>query len=285
MEEKKIFLRVYESRNKFRFLINKQPQQKNKIIRNLSLCVIQNYSGYAVVKVEKKNQGKQLFKPIDIVYDPVQNFYYIVDYYFTFHLHVAYCLQYSKGKKGTEILHAFQCYSCYKFHSTKTGFEKHFQCCSQISGVVYKFDNTCSVSYEDIFKFMGDLRFVVYFDFETTTGSDLFLDKKMYVISYCSIFAFHPKLKMDRIVIYRSFQQTQDELFHLSHLKEKMLQYVDPITLDQGKDAAINVFEKKSSFALSEMFSVELKFTIDALLKWSYTNYKLRFVEIDTLTK
>ena len=77
---------------------------------------------------------------------------------------------------------------------------------------------------------MGDLTFAVYFDFETTAGSNLFLDKKVYVISDCLIFAFQPKLKMDRIELYRSFQQTQDELFNLSHLREKMLQYVDPIT-------------------------------------------------------
>ena len=77
---------------------------------------------------------------------------------------------------------------------------------------------------------MGDLTFAVYFDFETTAGSNLFLDKKVYVISDCLIFAFQPKLKMDRIELYRSFQQTQDELFNLSHLREKKLQYVDPIT-------------------------------------------------------
>ena len=77
---------------------------------------------------------------------------------------------------------------------------------------------------------MGDLTFAVYFDFETTAGSNLFLDKKVYVISDSLIFAFQPKLKMDRIELYRSFQQTQDELFNLSHLREKMLQYVDPIT-------------------------------------------------------
>ena len=90
---------------------------------------------------------------------------------------------------------------------------------------------------------------------------------------------------MHRIVVYGSFQQTQDELFDLSHLKEKMLQYVDPVTLNQLKDAAINIFEKKLSFALSEMFSVELQFRIHALLKWFYNINKWRFVEINTLTK
>ena len=41
--------------------------------------------------------------------------------------------------------------------------------------------------------------------------------------------------------------------------------------------------KKKSSFALSEMFSVELKFTIDGLLK-SFSNIcKSSFIELDIL--
>ena len=69
----------------------------------------------------------------------------------------------------------------------------------------------------------------------------------MYLISLCLIFVFYAKLNIHRIVVYGSFQQTQNELFDLSHLKEKMLQYVDPITLNQLKDAAINIFEKKNN--------------------------------------
>ena len=80
-----MFLRVYECRNKFWFLINKQPQGKIKIICNLSSCAIQKYNGYVVVKVEKKNQEKQMFEPTDIVYDPAQDFDDIIDCYFTFH--------------------------------------------------------------------------------------------------------------------------------------------------------------------------------------------------------
>lgn len=47
---------------------------------------------------------------------------------------------------------------------------------------------------------------------------------------------------MDRIIVYRNFKQVQDALFNLSYLKEKMLQYIDPITLDQPTDVAINLF-------------------------------------------
>ena len=107
----------------------------------------------------------------------------------------------------------------------------------------------------------------------------------MYVISYCMIFAFHPKLKIEQIVIYRSFHQRQDELFDLSHLKQKMLQYTDYVMLNQLKDAGLTVHEKKSSLTLSEIFSLELKFTIDVLLKRFYTIYKTRFLALDMVTK
>ena len=85
--------------------------------------------------------------------------------------------------------------------------------------------------------FGGDLPFVAYFHFEATARCDLFLYKKMYVISFCTVFAFHSKLNIDRTVAYGRFQQKQEELFDLDHLKEQMLQYVDRVTLNQPKDA------------------------------------------------
>ena len=141
------------------------------------------------------------------------------------------------------------------------------------------------LTFEGNYQFLGDQPFVVYFDFETTAGSDLFQDKEMYVISYCLVFAFHPKLDIERILVYRILQQNQQQLFDSSHLKLKMLQFVDSVTLNKFKDKGLKVYGKKSSFALSEMSSVELKFTIDLLLKWFYSLYKMRFLELDTLTK
>ena len=75
------------------------------------------------------------------------------------------------------------------------------------------------------------------------------------------IFVFHPKLHLSIIVVFRSFQQNQDQLFDLSHLNDK------------------------SSFALSELLSTKLKFTIDLLVKWFKQEYKSRFLETDALTK
>ena len=114
--------------------------------------------------------------------------------------------------------------------------------CSQTDGIVYKFDNKSLVSYKDNYRFLGDLPFVAYFDFETTAGNGASMDKKMYVLNYCLIFAFHPKLDIDRIVVYRSLQQTQEHLFDLSHLIPKMLQFLDKATLNQLKDVGLKVY-------------------------------------------
>ena len=137
---------------------------------------------------------KQLYEPIDIVYDPVETLEKIIECYFTLKIHVAYRLKYSKGAKRIETLHAFESYSYHKFHSTKKQFEKHLTICLQSAGIVYKFDNKMLVGFEDNYRFLGDLPFALYFHLERTAGSNLFQDKKLYVISYCIIIAFHPKL-------------------------------------------------------------------------------------------
>ena len=64
-----------------------------------------------------------------------------------------------------------------------------------------------------------------------------------------------------------------------------MLKHEVQISLMQLKDAAAKVLKKESPFALSEMFSIELKFTIDLLVSWLNKTHKSRFLEIDTLTK
>ena len=91
------------------------------------------------------------------------------------------------------------------------------------------------------------------------------------------VFAFHPKLKLDRIVVFCSFQQKENEIFDLSHPNDQMLEHVDHVSLMQLKDAAVKVLKKESPFALSEMFSIKLKFTIDLLVSWFNKTHKSRF--------
>ena len=107
--EKNLFLRVYEKRNKFSYLIKKPPTGKNSVIRDLSSCLIERYNGYQVVKIEKRDCQKSLFEPIDIVYDPVEGPDQNIKCYYTSKIYFAYCLKYSKGAKGIDTLLAFEC--------------------------------------------------------------------------------------------------------------------------------------------------------------------------------
>ena len=93
----------------------------------------------------------------------------------------------------------------------------------------------------------------------------VFLDPKMFVVGYYQIYTFHPSLNLDKIFIFRSFQQGPEEIYDLNHFREKHISYFDKVTFNQLKDAATAVLAREKSFPLSELFSVELKFTIDTL--------------------
>ena len=106
----------------------------------------------------------------------------------------------------------------------------------------------------------------------------------MYAISYFIIFAFHPKLHIERIGILRSFCLSLDQLTDVIYLNPDMFKNLDQVTTNQLKDCAINVSEK-SKYAISEMCSNTLKFASDCLKKWFSRKYKKMFLEIDVLSK
>ena len=53
--------------------------------------------------------------------------------------------------------------------------KKHLSVCSAKEGITYAFDIGQILNYQDNFKYLGDLPFTVYFDFETATGNSPFL--------------------------------------------------------------------------------------------------------------
>ena len=52
-------------------------------------------------------------------------------------------------------------------------------------------------------------------------------------------------------------------------------------TLKQLEAAALSVKQKEKNTALAEMFSIELKFTVDCLKAWFQKNHKILEVDID----
>ena len=92
------------------------------------------------------------------------------------------------------------------------------------------------------------------------------------------IVAFHPDLSLPRINLFRSYDQSYSLLMSLAHLLVFAFNYFDDSeifnknTLKQLEAAASSVKQKEKNTALTDMFSVELKFTIDCLKSWFQKN-------------
>ena len=52
--------------------------------------------------------------------------------------------------------------------------KKYTQVCAAKEGTTYWFKNGVIIFFQDNFKYLGDVPFMVYFDFETTTGDSFF---------------------------------------------------------------------------------------------------------------
>ena len=90
----------------------------------------------------------------------------------------------------------------------------------------------------------------------------------MFTVSYVIILAFHPDLNWDRIIIERSFGHSRVRLCSLNYLTNEQLKLKDLTTLKQLRDCAFSVASKKKKIAICEMFTTELKFAGDLLMKW-----------------
>ena len=237
-----LFLRVYEEKEKFRYITNTE-KDKRKIIREISSCVKEKFNGFIIVRVDFDNEIQRNFSPIDIVYRPVKNQNEIVNCYFTDKIYLAFRTTYSEGDK-IKHTNAFRCYYCTKFFSRRERFEKHLTFCNGKPGYVYNFDTQNILTFEENLKLKHDIPLTAYIDFETTAPTDKMLDPescKMKAVSYAIIFAFHPKLNFDRIIIERSFGHSRDKLTTIDYLTNEQLKFKDEITLKQLRDSALEV--------------------------------------------
>ena len=96
-------------------------------------------------------------------------------------------------------------------------------------------------------------------------------------MSYCQIYSFHPSLNLKKVVIFLSFQQRAEELYDLNRFRHEHTAYFNKTTFYQLKDAADAGLAREKSTSLAELFSVELKFTIDTLNAWFLDTIKSKF--------
>ena len=201
------FLRVFEQKNKYRNICIKNPKKQNQM-KELASCLSPKYNGFQIVKNSFCKLQRREFQPIDIIYEPTKNIANLPVCYYTDNISNAYTGLYSEGKKTRRAFSLYECYYCNKFFKNKTKAENHLKVCSRKPGIVYNFCSQTLTSFEDNFKSKGDVPFTIYFDFETTSPTDGDWlnpeDRKMFVVSYVIVVAFHPFFNFERILIQRS---------------------------------------------------------------------------------
>ena len=176
------FLKFFERRDKFKFLIKKKIKGKNKVSRNLSVSVIENFNGCEIIKHEFVRKEKIDFVPIEIVYEPIYDDHVPVPCYFTDQVHLAYRSYTGKNNKGKEkVIHytVRQCPYCETlFVKSDENFKKYIKVCDAKEGITSSFNNGEILFFQDKFKYLSDVQFTVYIDFETTIGDTVILIQK-----------------------------------------------------------------------------------------------------------
>ena len=272
-----MFLRVFELKDKFHYLIKQNSEQK-KYVNEVSACVIERFNGFTIVRLQFDNELRKEFSPIDIIYKPVKKRHAILNCFFTDKLHLTYKALYNETVKWDKLRSgfAFQCYFCGKFWTRQIRLDVHMKNCVGKPGFVYNFQTRNLLTYEENIKLKRDVPLTAYIDFETTAPTDCCLDpesNKMNVVSYVIILAFHPKLQLPRIIIERSFGHPLEKLCQIDYLTSEQLKYKDVITVKQLRDCALAVHKKNNKLAISEMFCTEIKFATDCVLRWYHDKY------------
>ena len=157
------FLRVYELKKKYRHLTMKKPDEQ-KIVRQLSSCLIEKYNGFTVIRIQHEKKERKNFEPPGIVYKPTKQLEIEPLCFFTIDISQAYSSYFSTGTKMKRARKVEQChyYNHFFIHHPKK-LEKHMKHCSGKPGVIYSFTNQSLISNEDNFTANGDLPFCCLF--------------------------------------------------------------------------------------------------------------------------
>ena len=123
-----LFLRVYELKDKFRYLI-KQDSKKKTVLRELSSYIIEKFNRFNIARVEFSKKLRQTFCPINIIYKPVKKVDDIINCFFGEKLNKAFRVSFNETSK---IKHcsAWQCYFCFNYCTRKEKFDHHFESCT-----------------------------------------------------------------------------------------------------------------------------------------------------------
>ena len=209
-----------------------KDKKKREIIRQLSSCLIEKYSRFTIISIEYQKKQRKLFKPIDVIHKPTKHIEIEPLCNISDDISKAYSSLHSKGKKGVSRAHkCYQSYYCNQFFIAELRQKRHIENCSGKPGVVYNFNNQNLISYQDNFCPKDNIPLAVYSDFKTTAPTDNCLDpeqKKMFVVSYVMIVAFHPDLHLDRIINQITFSHSLEQLTTVDYFSREQITFIEP---------------------------------------------------------
>ena len=181
--------------------------------RDLSSSIIEKFNGYETIKRELARIEKIEFTPISLVYEPVYDENVPVPCYFTDQIYLTYRSYIGRIVKGEEKMG----------HPTV----RRGLCCQNMK------------KKKKTFKFAQQRKAL----------STVF-DPKVFVVSYRQICSFHSSLNLEKKLIFRSFQQSAEEIYDLSHFKQENVAFFDMTTFHHLKDAASAVLARQKSTTL-----------------------------------
>ena len=109
--------------------------------------------------------------------------------------------------------------------------------------------------------------------------------KKMFVVSYVVIVAFHPALKLDRIIIYRSFAHSVEQLTSLHYFSRQQKRFIEPHLINMLRNMAFDNCETKCKNSVGQMFSIESVMVRKTQLKCFNSKYRRRFEKLNPIQK
>ena len=105
----------------------------------------------------------------------------------------------------------------------------------------------------------------------------------MSVVSYVMIVVFHPALKLDRIIIYRSFSHSVAQLTTLEYLTREQITFKELHLINRLKNMAFEVSKRKCKNSLGQFFSIESALVKKTLLKWFNMKFKRQFEKVNPI--
>ena len=135
-----LFLRFYERRNKYRYLLRKKVNEKNRIHSEVSTCAVPKFDGYEYLRHSLEKKEKKNLRGLDIVYEPTKNVTEPIVCYFAPKIYQAFSTYYSRGSTLNRSYSSVkQCPYCQNFFmKSEQKMQHHVKTCTDQAGYLLR---------------------------------------------------------------------------------------------------------------------------------------------------